>query len=178
MSEKISCLLDGELSRDELASAWKSLGTEDMNAAERYQLIGALMRDECADTSVRLVKSGLSSRIAERIDQEPRWLLPRQHRGRLRNAARSRSRQPAFLGGFAVAASIAAIAVFVVAPSWLGAPEAVAPPVADVERGAPEEIAGNMDELNALLVEHGEFSGSAGLNGLVAYAKFVTQSSE
>ena len=59
-------------------------------------------------------------------------------------------------------------------PDWL-APSA--PPLAAVETLAPAPAA-DMDELNQLLVEHGEFTGSAALNGLVSYAKFVSQGSE
>lgn len=178
MTEKISSLVDGELSRDELAAACASLDTESLRTAERYQLIGSLLRNDCNEASVRLCRADTASRISESIAGEPEWLLPSaKRRPRPRTAARHGS---AFVGGFASAAAIAAVAVLVVAPNWLGTPGEVPATLATTDTPAPTAAASpmNVDELNALLVEHGEFTGSAGLNGLVAYAKFVSHGSE
>ena len=179
MSEKISGLLDGELPSDELASTLKSLGSEDLAKVERYQLIGALMRNDGTEAALNSARSGLCGRISKQIEQEPRWLLPAPPRSRKADVVASASRSPAFLGGFAIAASIAAIAVFVVAPNWLESPGLSAPPVAQVEQGPARATRSlDMDELGSMLIEHGEFTGSAGINGLLAYAKFVTQGVE
>lgn len=170
MSEKVSSLLDGELAGDTLAAACRGMSAEELKTVERYQLIGSVLRREASDSAVRVLRQDLAARIAERIEQEPTWLLSSSRPRRPRAARRS-----GFWGGFAAAAAIAAIAVFVVAPNWLGAPESIDGPVVAVDVGAAPAKTVDMDQLNSLLIEHGEFTGSAGLNGLVAYAKFVSQ---
>ncbi len=178
MTEKISSLVDGELSRDELAAACASLDADALRTAERYQLIGSLMRNDCREASLRLYRDDIASRIGASIAGEPEWLLPAAGR---REASAPRPRHGfAFVGGFASAAAIAAVAIMVVAPNWLGAPgEAPASLASAGESASPTGATPmDVDALNALLVEHGEFTGSAGLNGLVAYAKFVSHGSE
>ncbi len=176
MTEKISSLVDGELAGDELAAACKSLEHEGLRTVERYQLIGALMRGECAEASVRACRDDLATRISERIAAEPHRLVRAAPR---RRRAVSQRHATAFVGGFAAAAAIAAVAVMVITPGWFAAPGAAPTPLAAAgDAQPPAEQPMDMDELNSLLVEHGEFTGSAGLNGLLAYAKFVSHSSE
>ncbi|KAA3620840.1 MAG: hypothetical protein DWQ08_14920 [Proteobacteria bacterium] len=173
MTEKISGLLDGELRAEEFGPAWQALDADDLKTIERYQLIGAIMRNDCSDVAVRMLKVDVASRISERIDSEPSWLLPAS--GRRRPARRLRASgtsRPAFFGGFAAAAAVAALAVFIVAPGWLDDPQTLDAPLVSTEGAASSA---DMNALNTMLVEHGEFTGSAGLNGLVAYAKFVSQ---
>lgn len=169
MSEKISRLLDGDLADGDLAAACRSLGEAELKTVERYQLIGTLLRGEPGEAAIKACRGDLAARIARQVEAEPDWLLPAARRP----AGSAPKRLRAFAGGFAAAAAIAAVAVMVV-PDWL---TPSAPPLAAVETRAPAPAA-DMDELNQLLVEHGEFTGSAALNGLVSYAKFVSQGSE
>ncbi len=176
MTEKLSSLLDGELSGSEFDKTWRSVVRDAglLDTAGRYQMIGALMRKECSDAAVQVLRSKVADSIARQIDQEPQWLMPAAGRGAKPSGYRV-SKRPAFLGGFAAAAAIAALAVFVVSPNWPGNPlQQEAPIAATNPEGGGSGVQMSDENLNALLVEHGEFSSSAGLNGLIAYAKFVS----
>ena len=169
MNEKISSLLDGELSADEFAPTLKAMGSNELKVVERYQLIGALMRNECSSASIHVCRENVSERIARSVDAEPVWMLPDAKKHESMPAAPRRT--GTFFGGFAAAAAIAAVAVLSLAPDWLEAPDAAEAPIAALD-------AVDRDALDSLLVEHGEFAGSAGLNGLISYAKFVSQGRE
>ena len=195
MNEKISAFVDGEASREEDADFLTAIG-QDQEAREtftRYQLVGALLRNECKDKAAASIKSGLADRIASRIEDEPEWLLPTSKGSdesvtskpatTSDNVVQIKSRKPAFFGGFAAAAAISALAVFVVAPQWSVSqnsselaelsPTPASTPVTQWQN----ESVSHEDRLNSFLVEHGEFTNSTGLNGLIAYAKFVSYDS-
>jgi negative regulator of sigma E activity len=194
MSEKLSSLLDGELAADEFELSYREVVSDDdmLRRVTRYQLIGSYMRNDGSAAACHIARSSVAEKISARIDQEPQWLLPTQMEQKpsttvsTSNAtaetvsldAVRQSRRPAFFGGFAVAAAISALAVFVLSPNILNntvlPPQQLASTTAPVEKAVPMSA----DNLNALLVEHGEFSGSAGINGLIAYAKFVSHDSQ
>jgi hypothetical protein len=71
----------------------------------------------------------------------------------------------------AMAASIALVAVITLKPSGIVTPVQVA---ASSAPPADSEIAAFEQEFGEMLVEHGEFTSSPALNGLVAYAKLVS----
>lgn len=186
MNEKISALLDGELDRAEQGEVLDQLGQDTAEAVHRYQLIGALMRNECTDAA--LGGRSVADRIASSIDTESHWNLSVGAKPVVEKAADSMpdnvvrlpSNKPAFIGGFAMAAAISALAIFVGGPQWLGTQTAVEPVVASTTSANQwkNSEASHEDSLNAFLVNHGEFTGSAGLNGLMAYAKFVSYQSD
>ncbi|MFT5111697.1 MAG: negative regulator of sigma E activity [Parasphingorhabdus sp.] len=193
MNEKISALLDGELSQLEHNDVPTDVlvNHNQRQTLVRYQLIGSLLRNEGMDGAVQGVKTGLADRIAEQIAAEPGWLLPVKqiHTAEEEtveisaNVVPITSKKPAFFGGFAVAAAISALAIFVGAPQWQS-PVAQSTPVLAAAKTVSNSAnqwqnteAEHEDALNTLLVEHGEFSSSAGLNGLMAYAKFVSYDS-
>jgi len=176
MNETISRLLDDDLGRREREAAVSSLGADELRTVERYQMIGVLMRREASDAAVAVCRNRVSTRIAEVIEREPAWLLPGADRRRSRGA-RPTSRFAAFAGGFAAAAAIAVVAVTTFVSDPLATVDPAPAPLAAADV-APVAGAMDRDELGSLLVEHGEFTGSAGLNGLVAYAKFVSSGGE
>lgn|SRR5690606_22055573 len=177
MNETISRLLDDDLGRRECGAAVSSLGADELRTVERYQMIGALMRREATDAAVAVCRNRVSMRIAEAIEREPAWMLPRSGR-RGGRGARSTARFAAFAGGFAAAAAIAAVAVTALVSGPLATVDRAPAPLAAVDDVGPAASAMDRDELGSLLIEHGEFTGSAGLNGLVAYAKFVSSGGE
>jgi hypothetical protein len=70
----------------------------------------------------------------------------------------------------AIAASFAALVMVSYSPEKNSAPT-----IADSTLNVPNSIAIEQ-ELQSMIVQHGEFSGAAALNGLVAYAKVVNGS--
>jgi len=76
MKSKISAFMDGELAQHEAGAALESLRDEGeaRDLWRRYHLIGDLMRDS------NTLSSGFSSRVAERIAQEPTVLAPSRRR--------------------------------------------------------------------------------------------------
>jgi sigma-E factor negative regulatory protein RseA len=80
MKSKISAFMDGELAQHEAGSALESLRDEDeaRDAWRRYHLIGDLMRDP--NTLSSGFCAGFSSRVGERVAQEPTVLAPSRRR--------------------------------------------------------------------------------------------------
>lgn len=174
---QVDKILD-DISKDsELADAW-----------ERYHLVGAVMRKEHQHYS-----QAFSNRVLDQIDKEPNILTP----GNLGESAKSdhvdndsvSRKRPSMadrlIPALAMAASIAAIAV-------IGMPFKTlfikpAPMVSDSVSVASDSEAGLSRwqtkqpqfeaRLNEFLVEHGEFSTASNMNGLIAYAKFVSYDS-
>lgn len=177
MREKISALLDGELSHGESDAMLDAVG-RDADLADvwhRYHLIRSLFRNEPI-----LPMPQLSEHIRRKIgapDQAPS-LLP------VDGPVKSRSWTP----GLALAASLAAV-VAVGSLLWvtnsgddngqlpaLAADQAT--PRAAVRATKWDAATPELeDELNAFLVEHGEFTPMSSMNGLASYAKFVSYDS-
>jgi hypothetical protein len=179
MNENFSRLLDGDLAGSELDRTIGSLDAEGLRSVERYQMIGALMRRDCSDAAVSLCRNSVSARISGKIGEEPAWLLPSSRRTSGAADSGGVRRLGAFVGGFAAAAAIAVVAVMAVGPDPFHAEVPAVGPVAALDAPAKSgDSAMDRDALDALLVEHGEFTGSAGLNGLVAYAKFVSSGAQ
>lgn len=171
MNEKVSALMDGELSAGErdrlLLEMAKDPGPR--AAWQRYHVIGAALRKD-ADV---LVSAELSDRVLHRIKNDPLpisrafRLLPMQHLAKL-------------AGGLAIAASVTAVAVFSFKSSLLPDPSHVAlssPSVAvatNTQVAKPEQGS----SLNALLVIHNEFSPAASINGLMPYVRVVSHSGD
>ncbi len=168
MTEKVSAAVDaapGEKHERVLEQVSKDAGLR--RKWERYHLIGALMRRE-AGVNV-CAGGGLAERIAAAVDAEPTCLAPEA-------AARGR-RLPVFnrdffktAAGLAAAAALGAVAVLGLQPAQDPEPQLLAEHVTRWQTDQPEHEA----DLNALLVEHGEFTPPSGMNGLMAYARFVS----
>lgn len=191
MKEKISSLVDTELSRVDREQVLKAVSAdpEARSTWERYHLIGAAMRQEIAWT----LSPGFAERVAEVIKHEPegprrpRWVpRPGWVHGRSGWAAR-----------MAIAASVAGAVLFgiranEVVPSPAGAPLRVATATRAAAEGQPgpsnefqdasfQAGRGQWDQLqpqwqqriNAFLLEHNEVSPEAGGDNLIGYVRIV-----
>ena len=169
MTEKISQLVDSELdAADRRALMDKLVGDRHAQSRWRkYHLIGCVIRDE-----VTVVGKDLSPEIMERLEGEPTVLAPRKPEPGKRSAREANSEVWKSAGLFAMAASLALVAVVTLSPvqeSDRSLEVAATSPVPD--SGEMTQFAQEFDEM---LAEHGEFTASPGLNGLIAYAKLVS----
>lgn len=176
MSEKLSALIDNELDDLERERALKELGrdSELVEAWSRYHIIGLAMRGDQVSPGV-----DLADRVAQHLHSET---APAPgSRGE-----RSRGAWLGSAGNLALAASMAV--VLVAGGVILGLQDER--PARNVASGADARVMfadeatrwdgadpGAEDALNALLIEHGEFTSASGMNGLTAYTKFVAYDS-
>ncbi len=169
MNEKLSALLDGELSDAELRDALAQLARDPAarRAWERYHLMRAMMRGEVG----RTMGAGFADRVAARLPALPQPSVPRVQLAAWRGGLR-------YAGGFAIAASVAAVALFNLNPVVSSNP---ARTTAGAGKAAPVEVARRdarqqeLDSsLNAFLVEHSEFTAASGVSGVMSYARFVS----
>lgn len=174
MYEKLSALIDNELDELERARLLRELRQDEalVEHWSRYHIIGLAMRRE------QIAATGeLPARVARALENETR------SDG---DAYEPDRRMPAFggLGRYAIAASIVGVllvgglTVMLYDDSRPTAP-AAAPQVAVNGDALHWEGADaqSEDALNALLIEHGEFTSASGMNGLTAYSKFVAYDS-
>ena len=168
MREEISALLDGEGDDLERERALRALGTDPgLRAAwERYHLTSAAIRRELE----MMVSPGLADRIQERLHHETQ-----DNTGR-------HSLSPRILkltAGLAIAASVAAVAILnlppLVSPSAVPVARNTSGPapgkstVADARQTPPEL----RSALSPYLVQHGEFTPAAGMNGMLSYVRVI-----
>jgi len=168
MKENISALLDGEGNDLERERALRALGTDPAlrGAWERYHLASAAIR---RDLDV-MVSPGMADRIHARLQDE------------VRNEQSRRAFAPSimkFTAGLAIAASVATVAI-------LNLPPLVSPPVASVTRHAASKSTvadarqtppAQQSALNLYLVQHGEFTPAAGMNGMLSYVRVIGRDS-
>lgn len=167
MKEKISVLLDAEATGVERREALAALAQErDLRQVwERYHLVGALLRNEVSTT----VAPHFADRVAARIAREdvvvsPRWPVRTLAKG---------------AAGLALAASVAAIAVFAFDLTPARAPDPVmaqGPDGQDAYLRADTMPAVHPEwdrKLDALLVEHNAFSPASGMNGMMSSVRLA-----
>ena len=129
---------------------------------QRYQLIGDVVRGE-----VDRVGTDLTVRIRERLQMEPTVIAPRQLIRENRPAgpdAETGLWKP--IGWFALAASLAVVAVITLGPTDDSFRQGTVVTVDQDESGAPVLAT---EELNEMLAGHGEFTSSPAFNGLLAH---------
>ena len=168
MKENISALLDGETNDLDRERTLRALGSDPALCAtwERYHLAGTALRRE--------LEVMASPDLAGRIQQQLRDELPARAAGTF-----LRSRQALKLGaGAAIAATVATVALLNLSPvlSPPVGPQAKRPPastVADARRARPEQL----NALNPYLMQHGEFTPAAGMNGMLSYVRVVGRNS-
>ncbi len=168
MKENISALLDGEGNDLEREHALRALGTDPALRAiwERYHLASAAIRREL-DV---VVKPGLADRIHECLRHEAQYETARR---------RFTPRLLKVSAGLAIAASVAVVSLLNLPP--LVSPTAVPiarqatgkSTVADARQTPPEQ----RSALNPYLVQHGEFTPAAGMNGMLSYVRVVGRDS-
>lgn len=166
MSEQISQLVDKDTDEGTQNSVFDSICSDELKSKTwaRYHLIGNIMRGEVFKTGRDLSRS-----IAESISNEPTVLAPRTIK--TESIPKDLWKPVSML---ALAASIALMAVFVLNPIGNGSRNDV-PRLAAIDGvnsiSQEQKFANEFDEM---LAGHGEFTASSGLNGLVAYAKLVS----
>ena len=191
-AELTSALLDGELdveTSDRTITRLLDRTSNERTRFGRYRLIGDVMRGESA-----VYASSLADQVSAALEDEPVVLAPRR-----RSVAWTRP-----VAGAAIAASVAAAAIFVAPQILTGvSPENGTAPqqmVATTPRPALQPTlvaAGNNpqsssapaaanatswqaldktleDRLNRLVIEHHEFGGRTGINGPVAHIGLVS----
>lgn len=175
MKEKLSAFMDNEL--DELGErrvlAALAEDPELRSTWERYHLIRSALHE---DLEI-MVAPTVAQRVAENIRELPA----------LTNVNGARRQAARFAGTFAIAASVAALAIF--GWPWLQAPPTTTatPPLA-VQQPAPVPAklavrdSGSRwitdhpeaeNALNVYLVEHNEFAPASGIGGMMPYVRVV-----
>jgi len=181
MKKIISELIDQPFNHSEVESRLKHLddNLEVAKTWRNYHLIGDVIRGDV---------TAAHGCIVEKIDQK---LLHEQKysiaEGDLSSIQHTPSGDPWKSAGlFAVAASLVLFAVLAFNPqtpnrdtdSQLASITASQPnPLATLPTADQSPMARFEDEFGQMLVEHGEFSAASGLNGLVSYAKLVSNES-
>lgn len=174
MSEKLSALIDNELDELERARLLRDMSRDDALAEQwsRYHIIGLAMRSE----PIAPV-TGLPERVAQALEKDARdGETPASGGGwsAFRGAGR-----------FAVAASVAGVLLLGGMTVKLYDDGPVDPAASTAQQVAVNDDTlhwegadpRSEDALNALLIEHGEFTSASGMNGLTAYTKFVAYDS-
>lgn len=177
-SEQISALADDELRGPELRQALEHLrrDAELQGAWSRYHLISDTLHANLASARA----SDLHRRVQAALEQEPTLLAPRR-KAHLPSLAKQAA-------GFAIAASVAAVAILAVRQGDV-APEGntlaqvqvaqaprPAPLVQLTSTGSPVLAAAPAarGRLNAYLVNHNEYSVSSGMQGVLPYVRIVS----
>lgn len=175
MKEKLSAMMDGELSEHEQASVLSELSRDPelKKTWQRFQIIRATLRKELDE----VVSVDLGDRIAENVRQLPSFVLDEKFPRRWRPATR-------WVGTMALAASVAVVAITGV--RWFSSNEsqptpqqiAVAPgqPPDFIRAGLTRWDTGKPEHarlLNTYLIEHHEFTPTTSMNGVMSYGRFV-----
>jgi sigma-E factor negative regulatory protein RseA len=160
MKQKISVLMDGELFEDEAESLLDHIkrGSDVHNDWEIYHLIGDVLRQP------EHIHCGLSTKVRERMEDEPTVFAPRVR------AVKQRMRTIAL----SAAASLSAIGVV----AWMSlqiSPE-VAPQLAMQQTAFRPASMQIKADSNDYLMAHQEFSPSADINGGASYIRTVSYS--
>lgn len=170
----LSQLLDGELETDEMEEALDDLlaDPELQQAWMAQYTVRAAIRDSGVHTPLNMV-----DRVSAALENEPTIMAPdnlvaKKIKGSDEDTSESNvvpfaARRNKTLAYVAIAASFAALVTVIYLPK-----ESSSPNIAESDRTTPTSIAVEQ-ELQSMIVQHGEFSGAAALNGLVAYAKVV-----
>ena len=180
--EHLSCLMDGEISRETGRFLVRRLGADQELCATwaRYHLVRDCLRHH--DGS--LVSTGLSMKVREAIENEA---APKP-------AARRMADWMKPAAGLAVAASVALLAIVAVGPggqavSPVGedsaaggvaesftSPQALTPPPVSQQASLAGQQAGD-NRMNAYLLRHYQATGSTGGKGFVTFVPIVIRSS-
>jgi negative regulator of sigma E activity len=178
MKDIVSEIIDQQVDPSELGEAINQV-VRDRAACERwrnYHLIGDVIRGEVNTTGACMM-----NRLQRTMEQEPTVLAPVVDAERVDSKPNPDAWKSA--GLFAVAASIALMAVLTLTPesSTLINEGSV---IAKHDQASTEGVIAITDaqrqqqkfeaEFGQMLVEHGEFTATPGLNGLIAYAKMVS----
>jgi len=179
MTNTISDIIDQQIDKTDLATRLKELGSDHelTKTWRNYHLIGDVIRGD-----VMAAHGCVIERVDKALDAEPLVVAPVDFSIHDKDEKSSEVWKSA--GLFAVAASLALVAVVSLKPNQT----AVEPAGQVIATAATQQVnqLGNQpaqanvistsfeDEFGQMLVEHGEFSASSGLNGLISYSKLVS----
>ncbi|MGI9317843.1 MAG: sigma-E factor negative regulatory protein [bacterium] len=181
MKDTISKIIDHRVSSGELGRVMDQVAKNQGACSKwrNYHLIGDVIRGE-----VKATGNCMMDRIQQAIADEPTILAPSPEPPKVElSVAELGSETWKSAGMFAVAASIALMAILTLTPNSTPiergssvvaqSTENVSPEVALVKSSEPAQKEFEA-EFGQMLVEHGEFTATSGLNGLIAYAKMVS----
>jgi sigma-E factor negative regulatory protein RseA len=172
MKEEISVLVDGEGNNLERERALRALDSDPAlrGTWERYHLASAAIRRELEI----VVSPGLADRLHARLQYETQ-----EHSARRSLTPRALK----FTAGLAIAASVATVAL-------LNLPPLAPPSAVPLARNASSPTTGKstvvdarqtpaeqQNALNAYLMQHGEFTPAAGMNGMLSYVRVIGRDS-
>ena len=181
MKDKLSALMDGELTAAEQQQLHGELAQDsEMRATwERYHLVRSVLRNEDAVPVVGDVAERVALALAAEADIVPHPAWSQAWHSRVARVG----------GSLAIAASVAAIAIFglqalqrnqdhsptqtLQAQAPLGTEQNSALRVGSQMSAAEREA-----RLNRYLVEHNEFSPSSNLKGMMAYGRVVSHEND
>ena len=168
--EKVSALLDDELEPSEQERVLTALSGDSSLADtwQRYHLISAVVKRE-AIVHIPELPDRMAPLLGSNVEPIRRISSP-PPAGR-------------WLPGLAIAASVAglvSLGLFGLLSGTETREAAITSQVAEVEQGTRWNVTSPDHErtLNAFLVEHGEFTPMPNMNGLMAYARFVSYDSD
>jgi sigma-E factor negative regulatory protein RseA len=186
-NEQLSALIDGE--HDNSTVLNNLINDEDMRGAwQRYHLIGDCLRGHLPDT----LNSDISTKVSKELREEPTVLAPQ--------TSKRFNLKP--IAGFAIAASVALVAVFTIQrsaeidtsngtipavasnevnktysqPQSYTFPEPQVLPASIKKSDTPESIANQ--RLNNYLMNYNEYRSNGGMNGILPYVRIVTIESQ
>lgn len=165
-NEQISALIDGELKKREMRALLDRMTPAERDRWERYHLLQDVLRHDVSSPVPRL-----AARVADRIMAEP------SHHTRPMRTLRPSGGVWRQAAGFAVAASVTAVAIFGV-QSLNETDGPMTPMRADAGAVAPVEPASvapadRLPDLDTYLVEHNEYAASPGMQGVLPYVRLV-----
>ncbi len=183
MKNTVSELIDQRVAPHDLADFIDQVAKDHraLGKWRNYHLIGDVIRGEVTSTG-----NCMMGRVQQALEAEPTVLAPIAEpvTNNIEVVRPSNIEALKSAGMFAVAASIVLMAVLTLSP---GAPMAErdgseiarntvnrAPEVATTNLTEPGQQQAFETEFGQMLVEHGEFTAASGLNGLIAYAKLVS----
>ncbi len=161
-SEKLSALLDDALDAREGLSLLEDMRTDrDLRAKyHRYQAVRSVLRAE----SSSLLDVDFSARVRAAIDEEPTVLSPRAVRHQFREKVAT----------FALAASMAALAIMVVRSVNHYSPDRASEMLASVNLSTPAVHASMEPDLREYLNMHNESAYLSGSQGLMPSVRLVS----
>ncbi len=178
MKDIVSEIIDQQVDPGELDAAINQVARDQTKCEKwrNYHLIGDVIRGDVNTTGPCMMDS-----LQRTLEREPTILAPVKETEVMGTKPNPDAWKSA--GMFAVAASIALMAVLTLTPESSTPknessviaernqePTAGALELADAQRQQQQFQA----EFGQMLVEHGEFTATPGLNGLIAYAKMVS----
>ncbi len=180
MNEKISALVDHQPHPEQRQDLFDRILADDAAGKvwQRYHLIGGVLRGEVQQTG-----ADLSPRIRDRLEREPTVLAPAPGDPEAMPSSApppppARADAWKSAGMLALAASLALVAVTMLKPEQeQGQGERAAASIAGNPVDGDSGRARLAQEFGEMLAQHGEFSASPGLNGLIGYAKQVSNES-